>query len=544
MDGVLLDMEACDNRGDSKGVQAGIHLIAGKKKKFCGKQPTKDEQGKALALPGELAEAWKTFCARKFAWTERKADRDSAPPISPAQTREGDVPTDEELEFCLRALANRKCTGHDQVPIEAYRLSAQAKGDLFALIRRMWLEEDVPSDLVLCDLITIYKGKGSADDFTKYRCLGMLTHSYKVLSTLLLKRMIEEVNDFLPESQAGFRKLRSTRDNVLILANVMDSVLLSQKNCVIAFIDFVAAFDSVSHKFLEKALLEAGASEKSRAIFKAIYSKSTARIRLSSPGGEEVFSPPFPVDRGVLQGDIFSPLCFIVALESIMRKHGGAGSVSALGVLIDRLEYADDAALIDADADQATDRVTRLYEGALQDADMEISAPKTEVMFCRQRVDTGEITAVAYGAAELKELNVALDFRCRHCDRGFDSHHGCRIHEERHCKAAEVETFEEEFEVEEILGARGSPERRYYLVKWQGYDAEESTWEHHRNLKSAQEKVRQYLKSEVFPALSDKLQAAVLEEEGEYRCPDCNSMYRRAQDLKSHITKRCPLAAA
>jgi exonuclease III/alkylhydroperoxidase family enzyme len=547
MDGVLEDMEACDDRGDSKGVQKGVHLIAGKKKKFCGKQPTKDEKGKAIALPDELAEAWKAFCERKFAWTEREESRDPAPPIPPAHTRKGDVPTDEELEFCLAALANRKCMGHDQVPIEAYRLSTQAKGDLFALIRRMWLEEDVPSDLVLCELITIYKGKGSPDDFTKYRCLGMLTHGYKVLSCLLLKRMLEEVKDFLPESQAGFRKLRSTRDNILILANLMDEVLLSQETCVITFIDFVAAFDSVSHKFLEAALLEAGASEKSRAMFKAIYSKSTARIRLKTPGGEEVFSSPFPVDRGVLQGDIFSPLCFIVALESIMRKHGGAGSVTALGLLIDRLEYADDAALIDANAEQASERVTRLYEGALQDADMEISAPKTEVMFCRPRVDTGEITAEAYGEEELEALNVRLDFKCRHCGRGFDSHHGCRIHEERHCKVAELETFEEEFEIEEILEARGSPERRFYLVKWEGYDAEESTWEHHRNLESAEEnnsKVKEFLDSEVFPALSAQLQAAVLRVDGENRCPDCNKDFRTDRALKGHITKRCPLAVA
>ena len=322
----------------------------------------------------------------------------------------------------------------------------------------------------------------------------------------------------------------------------MDAVLESQQTCVITFIDFVAAFDSVSHKFLEAALLEAGASDKSRAMFKAIYSKSTARIRVTTPGGEEVFSPAFPVDRGVIQGDIFSPLCFIVALESIMRKHGGAGSVSALGVLIDRLEYADDAALIDADAEQASERVTRLYEGALRDADMEISVPKTEVLFCRPRVDTGAITAEAYGEEELKALDVSLDFRCRYCDRGFDCWHGMRIHETLHCNVAEKS--EEVYEVEEILQARGSPGRRYYLVKWEGYDVEESTWEHHRELKSAQGKVDAFLAAEVFPALSDKLQAAVLEVEGEHRCPDCNKTYARSRDLKSHFTKRCPLAVA
>jgi hypothetical protein len=199
MDGVLEDMEACDARGDSKGVQEGVHLIAGKNTMFCGKQSTKVKKGKAIALPDELAEAWKAFCEREFAWTEREGRRDSAPPIPPAHTLKGDVQTNKDPEFCLAALANRKCVGHDEVPIEASRLSIQANGDVFGLIRRMWLEEDVPSDLVLCELITIYEGKSSPADLTKYRCLGVLTHGYKVLSCLLLKRMLEEVKDFILE---------------------------------------------------------------------------------------------------------------------------------------------------------------------------------------------------------------------------------------------------------------------------------------------------------------------------------------------------------
>ena len=78
--------------------------------------------------------------------------------------------------------------------------------------------------------------------------------------------------------------------------------------------------------------------------------------------------------RGVIQSDIFSLVCFIIALEANMRRHGGGASVSALGVMIGRLEYADDAALVDSDCETASDRVTRLGAGASEDADMEIPA--------------------------------------------------------------------------------------------------------------------------------------------------------------------------
>jgi exonuclease III len=539
VDGIIADMESADDRGYSKGVQEGIHLLSGKKKGGGGRQPAVDENGGAIALPEELAEAWSTFCGRKFAETERELEREEMLKISPAADREGDVPTTEELEFCLAALSKQKATGPDLVPIEAYRASGEAKGDLFALVRRIWKEEDVPEDLVLCELITIFKNKGSSDDYTKYRCIGLLNHAYKVLSTLLLKRMLEEINGFLPESQAGFRKLRSTRDNIFLLATLMDAVLESQETCVLTFIDFVAAFDSVSHKFLAESLHSAGASVKSRAMFRAIYRKAKARVRVTTQGGEEHFSSTFPVCRGVIQGDIFSPLCFIVALEAIMRSHGGSGKVSAFGILLDRLEYADDAALVDRDAKEASERVTRLCAGALEDADMEISAPKSEVMFCRPRVDLGAITADDFRDDALAAIDVALDFKCQHCGRGFDSKHGKNVHEGRHCRLASKEWHEEEFEVEAILDARGRPDNRFYFVKWKGWDVEDGQWTHHSELGKVQEQVDAFWDTRPIPD-----RAKVISVSGENRCVGCNKQFKREQDVKAHLTRGCERADA
>ena len=66
--------------------------------------------------------------------------------------------------------------------------------------------------------------------------------------------MLKEIEGFLPETQAGFRKDRITRDKIFILATLIDKVRTTQKRCTICFIDFVAAFDTVSHHFLDEAL--------------------------------------------------------------------------------------------------------------------------------------------------------------------------------------------------------------------------------------------------------------------------------------------------
>ena len=73
---------------------------------------------------------------------------------------------------------------------------------------------------------------------------------------------------------------------------------------VVTYIDLIAAFDSVSHKFLDQALEEADCSTKTRAIFRAIYSAATAVVRVTPPGGgDRVHSDPFPVNRGVVQAE-------------------------------------------------------------------------------------------------------------------------------------------------------------------------------------------------------------------------------------------------
>ena len=82
----------------------------------------------------------------------------------------------------------------------------------------------------------------------------MLNHAYNIISSYLLLRILKDIKGFLPETQAGFLKDRSTWDNIFILATLINKVLATQERCTIYFIDFVAAFDTVSRQFLDEAL--------------------------------------------------------------------------------------------------------------------------------------------------------------------------------------------------------------------------------------------------------------------------------------------------
>ena len=109
-------------------------------------------------------------------------------------------------------------------------------------------------------------------------------------------------------------------------------------------------------------------------------------------------SSPSDERRGVLQGDITSPLYFVMALEFILRTHDNREDkgVSLIGTIIHTLGYADDAALVDlgdaAGIIRATERLSRIATGSLVDADMVIKIEKTKGMHIRQQDPITETT--------------------------------------------------------------------------------------------------------------------------------------------------------
>ena len=134
-------------------------------------------------------------------------------------------------------------------------------------------------------------------------CVDLL---YKILSAVLAWRHHLQLAEILPDSQAGFRPARGTRDNVYILKWTVNMILREDKEAVITFIDYKAAFDTESQRYLDNALSSAGVSVKVRRLIQSIFRMASGCIRIGSS-----ISDSFDISRGVLQGDIFSPVAFI-----------------------------------------------------------------------------------------------------------------------------------------------------------------------------------------------------------------------------------------
>jgi hypothetical protein len=92
---------------------------------------------------------------------------------------------------------------------------------------------------------------------------------------------------------------------------------------IITYIDFVAAFDSIKHSYMLESLKRYKVPLKYIRLVKAIYDSISVRVRLQEVGGNRSYSRPVPVRRGAIQGDIPSPVVFLVALDRLLKEHGG-----------------------------------------------------------------------------------------------------------------------------------------------------------------------------------------------------------------------------
>ena len=64
---------------------------------------------------------------------------------------------------------------------------------------------------------------------------------------ILQARLQQYVNHELPVVQAGFRKGRGTRDQIVNIHWIMEKAREFQKNIYFCFIDYAKAFDCVDH---------------------------------------------------------------------------------------------------------------------------------------------------------------------------------------------------------------------------------------------------------------------------------------------------------
>ena len=83
--------------------------------------------------------------------------------------------------------------------------------------------------------------------------IALISHASKVMLKFLQTRLQQYVNWNLPDVQAGFRKVRGTRDQIANIHWITEKAREFQKNTYFCLIDYAKVFDCVVHNKLENS---------------------------------------------------------------------------------------------------------------------------------------------------------------------------------------------------------------------------------------------------------------------------------------------------
>jgi hypothetical protein len=119
-----------------------------------------------------------------------------------------------EVEIAIGKLKSYKSPGADQISTELIKAGSETLcSEIHRLICCIWSKEELPQQWKESITLPIYK-KGDKTDCNNYRGISLLSTAYKILSNILLARLTPYVNEIIGDHQCGFRRNRSTMDQI------------------------------------------------------------------------------------------------------------------------------------------------------------------------------------------------------------------------------------------------------------------------------------------------------------------------------------------
>jgi len=283
-----------------------------------------------------------------------------------------------EISHTIKNLKNQKAPGPDLIPNEIWKLfSPKSLEHLCTTFQTVYDTGIVPPSWCKVLVTPIYK-KGEKDNPGNYRPISLLNTILKLFTTILTNRLNywTESEGKISQYQAGFRKGKSTLDQIFVLTSLIQQHVNKGEKLYVCFVDLKQAFDSPNHALLWNVLQKEGVSGKLIRVLKSIYDQATARI---SSGGQT--TDEIKIAKGVLQGESASPSLFNLLIEGLSRKYAWLQILGPhiAGIPVHHLLFADDLGIIATTPETLQDKIN-VAANFFQTTYLNVNLEKTKVI--------------------------------------------------------------------------------------------------------------------------------------------------------------------
>ncbi|CAF4160208.1 unnamed protein product [Rotaria sordida] len=274
--------------------------------------PIQDKEGNILNNSRDRMVRWKEHFSELLN-VHSNIDQSILQNITPStipvmeQIRQDKLPSLNEVKEAINKMKSGKAPGIDSISVDLLKVGGEPIAIwLHEIIVEIWETEEMVEDWTTAILIRIYKNKGDKKMCDNYRGISLLVAASKVFSRIILNRVQHLIDNQLLEQQAGFRKNRSTIDQIFILKMIMERSQEYNKPLHMCFIDIQKAYDSANRDLLWQICRYYGTGDKLIRMFKLLYKNTKAKVRINSEMSDE-----FSIETGVMQGGIPSPILYI-----------------------------------------------------------------------------------------------------------------------------------------------------------------------------------------------------------------------------------------
>ncbi|KAI5741951.1 hypothetical protein M8J77_001464 [Diaphorina citri] len=222
-----------------------IHKYFGKKKMMT--NSIEDEHGRLLVNENDIVTRWKNYIETLYDDNNDLKDLEEEEESGPEITK-------DEFDRALNALKGKKACGKDQIPAELIKhLDEEMRNLMFLFIKEVYESGNVPQDFQESDMVIIPK-KTKSRKCEDFRTLSILSHTSKILTGIVKKRIERKIEQNLHDDQFGFRHGKGTREAILSLRLLIDESMRVHKPIFIAFVDLQKAFDNINWNLMLEIL--------------------------------------------------------------------------------------------------------------------------------------------------------------------------------------------------------------------------------------------------------------------------------------------------
>jgi sorting nexin-29 len=166
------------------------------------------------------------------------------------------APTLQETLGVIRNLKNNRAPWEDSIISELIKYEVRKLWKrIHQLIKTIWETEQMPQEWGTAIICPIYK-QGDKLQCRNYRGISLLNVTYKIFTNLLTRYIEPYVEEILGDYQCGFRKGRSTTDQIFCLRMILERVCEYKVDIYQLYIDYKQAYNTINRAELVEVMKE------------------------------------------------------------------------------------------------------------------------------------------------------------------------------------------------------------------------------------------------------------------------------------------------